>query len=259
MKKNKKLIKKLNWLLGLALLAGTAMLLSSPRLVLDKLSAVRGESVVSAESPETSVQEVATPTPDVPDVTLPPVPTSPAPQASTPAPASKPKSTASPSATSKTAVPAATQPATPPPVTPSGSDIAPESVCPGQSSLAATTTVLVCMTSYARTQLGLTSIAANASLMDAAAAKAQDMVNCGYSHTACDRSFDYWIPLKGYTGKCSAENIAKGQKTPLAVFTAWMNSAGHRANILNPTYKHIGVATIAMTGGPGWVMLLGGC
>jgi uncharacterized protein YkwD len=39
----------------------------------------------------------------------------------------------------------------------------------------------------------------------------------------------------------AGENIAKGQKTPAEVVTAWMNSAGHRANILNKTYTHLGV------------------
>ena len=149
-------------------------------------------------------------------------------------------------------------PAAPPPVTPSG-DIASEATCPGQTSIAATTTVLVCLTSYARTQHGLATVHSNVALMAAAAAKAQDIINCGFSHTACGRPFNYWFGVKGYTGNCQAENIAEGQQTPIAVFTAWMNSAGHRANILGINYRDIGVAEANSSQGPVWIMELGGC
>ncbi len=65
------------------------------------------------------------------------------------------------------------------------------------------------MTAYARTQQGLGSVTNNGSLMDAANAKVQDMLACGYSHTACGHPFDYWFTSKGYAGKCTAENIAQ--------------------------------------------------
>ena len=46
----------------------------------------------------------------------------------------------------------------------------------------------------------------------------------------------------GYTPWTTlAENVAAGQQTPEAVVAAWMNSAGHRANILNPSFRDIGV------------------
>ena len=45
----------------------------------------------------------------------------------------------------------------------------------------------------------------------------------------------------GINYKTAAENIARGQKTPEAVVNSWMNSSGHRANILNPGYTKIGV------------------
>jgi uncharacterized protein YkwD len=45
----------------------------------------------------------------------------------------------------------------------------------------------------------------------------------------------------GVTYKAAGENIAKGQRTPQEVVTAWMNSPGHRANILNKRFTHIGV------------------
>jgi uncharacterized protein YkwD len=96
-------------------------------------------------------------------------------------------------------------------------------------------------------------------LMAAAAAKAADMKSCGYGHEACGRAFDYEIHAKGYPGRCYGENIAYGQKSPHDVFVAWMNSPGHRANILNPDYRDLGVAETAGPNGPLWVMELGGC
>lgn len=52
----------------------------------------------------------------------------------------------------------------------------------------------------------------------------------------------------GYPWTACAENIAAGQSTPQTVVNAWLSSSGHRANILNPGYKHIGVGYVA--GGP---------
>ena len=44
------------------------------------------------------------------------------------------------------------------------------------------------------------------------------------------------------TGRGAGENIAWGQRSPEEVMNGWMNSSGHRANILNPNFKNIGVA-----------------
>ena len=141
-----------------------------------------------------------------------------------------------------------------------GSDeLASEQQCAGQFDVSKTSNVLVCLTSYARTHNKLSGISANDALMAAAASKDQDMLACGYSHTACGKAFNYWMTSKGYAGRCTAENIAQGQTTPRVVFEAWMRSPGHRANILNGNYKHIGVAEVLSSNGPMWVMELGGC
>ncbi|KKM10646.1 hypothetical protein SY88_13460 [Clostridiales bacterium PH28_bin88] len=49
----------------------------------------------------------------------------------------------------------------------------------------------------------------------------------------------------GITYRYAGENLAAGQQTPEAVVQAWMGSSGHRANILNPNYTHIGVGYAA--------------
>ena len=73
--------------------------------------------------------------------------------------------------------------------------------------------------------------------------KSQDMATKNYfSH----QSPTYGSPFEmmkqfGIQYKTAGENIASGQTTPSDVMVSWMNSQGHRANILNKDYTHIGV------------------
>lgn len=76
--------------------------------------------------------------------------------------------------------------------------------------------------------------------------KSQDMKDNNYfSH----QSPTYGSPFDmmksfGISYKRAAENIAKGQNSPQSVVNAWMNSSGHRANILNPSFTKIGVGYV---------------
>ena len=78
--------------------------------------------------------------------------------------------------------------------------------------------------------------------------------NSYFSHTSpvYGSPFDM-IRNFGISYRSAGENIAKGQTTPQAVVDAWMNSAGHRANILNPAYTKIGVGYVA--GGNYWTQM----
>ena len=58
----------------------------------------------------------------------------------------------------------------------------------------------------------------------------------------------------GYWG----ENIAMGQSNASAVVTAWMNSEGHRENILKPEYRKIGIGVYYLNDTPYWVQNFGG-
>ena len=49
----------------------------------------------------------------------------------------------------------------------------------------------------------------------------------------------------GLSFRTAGENIARGYATPQAVVNGWMNSSGHRANILNSSYNQIGVGYVA--------------
>ena len=80
-------------------------------------------------------------------------------------------------------------------------------------------------------------------LFDAARGHSEDMAEQNYfSHDSLDgRSFSDRITEAGYPWNACGENIAFGYSTPQTVMNAWMNSPGHRKNILSPRYSHTGV------------------
>ncbi len=75
-------------------------------------------------------------------------------------------------------------------------------------------------------------------LMDATSIREQELVEL-YSHTRPDGSSCFTAVKKSYSRL--GENIAVGQTSPKEVMNSWMNSTGHRANILNSDYKKLGV------------------
>jgi uncharacterized protein YkwD len=80
--------------------------------------------------------------------------------------------------------------------------------------------------------------------LGAAARKhSEDMAAKDYfSHTSQDGTeFADRISRENYVWRAAGENIAKGQRTPAEVMNSWMNSSGHRANILNCSFRDIGV------------------
>lgn len=98
-----------------------------------------------------------------------------------------------------------------------------------------------------RAKNGLKPLVENWELSRVARYKSQDMVeNRYFSHTSPTYGTPFqMIKAFGLTYRTAGENIAYGQKTPQAVVNAWMNSSGHRANILNPSYTQIGVGYVA--------------
>lgn len=64
------------------------------------------------------------------------------------------------------------------------------------------------------------------------------------------------VSATGYTWHAVGENIAWGYMTPDAVMTGWMNSAGHKANILGSSYTELGVGyALDAAGRPYWVQV----
>ena len=73
------------------------------------------------------------------------------------------------------------------------------------------------------------------------------MADRGYfSHTSPTYGSPFqMIRAFGLSFRTAGENIAYGQRTPQQVFQGWMNSSGHRANILSASYTQIGVGYVA--------------
>lgn len=94
-----------------------------------------------------------------------------------------------------------------------------------------------------RQKAGLAPLTVEPLLCKGAKAKSQDMVDEGYFGHTSPKYGSPFDMMKTFGVKYSAagENIASGQKTPEAVMNSWMNSPGHRANILSPKYTKIGV------------------
>ena len=99
------------------------------------------------------------------------------------------------------------------------------------------------LTNSERKAAGLGNLTLDSQLSKLARMKAEDMAKKGYfSHTSPTYGSAFDMMKKyGVSYRTAGENIAKGQKTPEAVMNGWMNSSGHRANILSSTYTHIGV------------------
>jgi len=101
-----------------------------------------------------------------------------------------------------------------------------------------------------RAQAGLAPLAFNAVLAQQAADYACELIDYDYfdhvnpvtGSTLVDRA-----QAAGYDYLVIGENLAAGQRSPQEVVDAWMNSEGHRANILDPRYTEIGIAV--RTGG----------
>lgn len=97
-----------------------------------------------------------------------------------------------------------------------------------------------------RAKYGLSALTLNTELSAVARAKSQDMKDKQYfSHTSptYGSPFDMMKSF-GISYKTAGENIAMGYRTPEAVVEGWMNSEGHRANILNSSFKEIGVGHV---------------
>ena len=113
----------------------------------------------------------------------------------------------------------------------------------GSTSFAAYQQEVVNLVNKERAKYGLSALKSNSSLANVATIKSQDMVNKNYfNHTSptYGSPFDMMKQF-GISYKTAGENIAMGQKTPSEVVTAWMNSEGHRKNILSSSFTQIGV------------------
>ena len=114
------------------------------------------------------------------------------------------------------------------------------------SELSAYEQEVVTLVNQERAKVGLPALKVDNQLAKTARLKSQDMHDKKYfDHTSptYGSPFDMMKQF-GITYKTAGENIAYGQKTPAEVMNAWMNSPGHKANILSKDFTHIGVGYV---------------
>ncbi|WP_102274907.1 CAP domain-containing protein [Cytobacillus massiliigabonensis] len=118
---------------------------------------------------------------------------------------------------------------------------------PASSSVSAYEKKVLDLTNQERAKNGVPALKLDVELSKVARAKSADMKAKGYfdhNSPTYGSPFDMMKQF-GITYKSAGENIAMGQRTPEEVVNAWMNSAGHRKNILNASYTHLGVGYVA--------------
>jgi uncharacterized protein YkwD len=97
-----------------------------------------------------------------------------------------------------------------------------------------------------RAERGLPPLVEEARLTRSAEDRMRDMEDLGYwGHVAPDgRSPFHWLRVNGYPHSYAAENLAAGFETVQVLLEGWMESPGHRDNIVSPLYNECGVAII---------------
>lgn len=112
----------------------------------------------------------------------------------------------------------------------------------------------------ARAQNGKSPLTLRDDLTDVAQLRADEIVQ-SFSHTRPNGSSCFTaIKEAGISGGDMGENIAAGQSSPASVMDSWMNSEGHRANILSDKYSSIGIGYVKSSSGYGhyWVQMFMG-
>ena len=209
------------------------------------------------ETPDNSTPEVDAPDTNTPETEL---PDSSTPETETPeteAPdANIPEIELPDSSTPETDAPSTNLPETEVPDTNTPETEAPDSSTPetdaSELSLAEQVVALV---NKERAAAGLNPLTINESAMSAALVRAKE-IRQSFSHTRPNgSSFSTALKEQGVSYRGSGENIAYGQRSPEEVMKAWMNSSGHRANILNEKYTSIGVGCYEQNGTLYWAQL----
>ena len=213
------------------------------------------------ETPDTETPETETPETDAPETETPDTPETDAPETEHPdTPETDTPETEHPD-TPETDAPETEAPSIPEteaPVTPAPPETeapsVPETEAPGQSSSMAKQ--VADLVNQERAKAGLAPLTLREDLTGAAQIRARESA-VSFSHTRPDGSgFHTVLTQQQIPYRRSGENIAWGQPTAQAVMNAWMNSSGHRANILNSSFEYIGVGYYTNSQGtPYWAQL----
>ncbi|WP_329162913.1 sigma-70 family RNA polymerase sigma factor [Streptomyces anulatus] len=190
------------------------------------------------------------------------LPTSAAPTSS-PSPSASASPSTSPSQSPSRTPKAKPKKSTPPPPSPTTAAPAPapkpDPPAPAPPAPAGAAEQVTELVNTERAKEGCGPVTVNDQLNTAAQRHSADMEAKDYfSHTSQDgRDPGDRITAAGYQWSTYGENIAKGQRTPADVMRSWMDSPGHRANILNCSFKEIGVGKQDSGSGPVWTQVFG--
>ena len=125
----------------------------------------------------------------------------------------------------------------------------------GSSGLSSYVTRIVELVNEQRAAAGLSPVTASAELSAAADVRAQEIVG-GFSHYRPNGTyFNTVLDQRGVSYNGAGENIAYGYDTPERVMSEWMNSPGHRANILDSRYTKLGVGYYESGGVKYWTQM----
>lgn len=123
---------------------------------------------------------------------------------------------------------------------------------------AAPSSAMLPLVNAQRAAHGLPALQTDAALTRAAQVRAREL-RSRFSHTRPNGTRGLTaIREAGLSYRTAGENIAYGQPTAQAVMHSWMQSAGHRANILHPRFDRLGAATFTVGGQTYWVQLFAG-
>ncbi|MGW4836342.1 CAP domain-containing protein [Streptomyces globisporus] len=178
------------------------------------------------------------------------------------APSTSKKPAATPSKKSKaptTAPEKSSAPASKAPAPPKTSAAPPPSKKPSPSPTdASARSEVLALVNQERAKVGCSPLSTSAPLTSLAQNFSEDMAARGFfDHTDPDGDTPWDRAAQAGVQGLAAENIARGQADAQAVMEGWMNSEGHRANILNCDYKTIGIGIHEGSGGPWWVQNFG--
>ena len=133
-------------------------------------------------------------------------------------------------------------------------DNKPDTETPGEEQLSFAEQVVE-LVNAERAKEGLAPLTIDKKVQAAAQVRAVE-IKTSFSHTRPNgSSFATTLKEQGVTYRRSGENIAWGQRTPKEVVNAWMNSSGHRANIMNKNFTKIGVGYYQHNGVNYWSQL----
>lgn len=109
-----------------------------------------------------------------------------------------------------------------------------------------TTDSVITLMNHYRRQNQLPGLHPDPRLMKAAEDRMRDMEEMGYwSHESPEgRSPFFWLLFRSYRFRMAGENLARGFETADLLVSSWMDSPGHRQNILGAEFHHVGIAVI---------------